>query len=360
MTSFTLDKNLHIRRIDELTAEEVAVWDQLLLADDLRRAFMSHRYARVVAETGGDVVVLVLYDTHTPCGFLPLQRIAGLRGKVGIFEPVGDVMTDYFGLIAADGVHIRIEKLLAATHGRVNAVLFSHLDETQSRFGLVGEEPRTGLRTWLCTSLGTSLETPASDYWVNLRKSDKKLVYDTERREKKLINEIGPVTFEWTSQNPASDMAWLIESKKAQYTRTGKGQAPLFDSRKVALLNRLLQSQEENCQGVLSALRCDKEIIAGHFGLRCYDMLHVWFPVYSPQYSIYSPGRVLFKYLLAAASHRGVRVFDRGEGDAQAKRDFANEEHSFTRGLWHVAGWKGLRVRVALGTFWRMSRWSGQ
>ncbi len=353
MTSFTLGKNLHIRRIDELTTEEVAVWDQLLLTDDLRRAFMSYRYARVVAETGGDVVVLVLYDIHTPCGFLPLQRIAGLRGKVGIFEPMGDVMTDYFGLVAADGVHITIEKLLAATHGRVNAVLFSHLDETQSRFGLAGEEQRTGLRTWL----GTSLDKPASDYWVNLRKSDKKLVYDTERREKKLINEIGPVTFEWVSQNPASDMAWLIESKKAQYTRTGKGQAPLFDSRKVALLNRLLQSQEENCQGVLSTLRCGKEIIAVHFGLRCHDMLHVWFPVYQTKYASYSPGRILFKHLFSAAAAEGIQVFDRGEGDTQAKRDFANETHHFSLGFWRVDGWSGLRARIILSVFWRLRRW---
>ena len=352
MTSFTLGKNLYIRRIDELTAEEVAVWDQLLLADDLRRAFMSYRYARIVAETGGDVVVLVLYDNHAPCGFLPLQRVAGLRGKVGIFEPVGDVMTDYFGLVAAAGTHLRIEKLLAATRGRVNAVLFSHLDETQVRFGLAGEEPRTGLRTWL----GTSLDKPASDYWVNLRKSDKKLVYDTERREKKLINEVGPVTFEWISQNPASDMTWLIESKKAQYTRTGKAQAPLFDSRKVALLNRLLQSSEENCQGILSILRCGEEIIAVHFGLRCHDMLHVWFPVYHPKYASYSPGRILFKHLFLAAAAEGIQVFDRGEGDTQAKRDFANETHTFSRGLWQVAGWRGLLARGVLSVAWRLGR----
>jgi CelD/BcsL family acetyltransferase involved in cellulose biosynthesis len=352
MTSFTLGNNLYIRRITELTAEEVAVWDQLLLADDLRRAFMSYRYARAVAETGGDVVILVLYDVHTPCGFLPLQRIAGLRGKVGIFEPVGDVMTDYFGIVAAHGLVIDSANLLAATCGRVNAVLFSHLDETQARFGLVGEEPRTGLRTWL----GTPLDNPASDYWINLRKSDKKLVYDTERREKKLINEVGPVTFEWTSQNPARDMAWLIESKKAQYTRTGKAQAPLFDGRKVALLNRLLQSQEKNCQGILSTLRCGEEIIAVHFGLRCHDMLHVWFPVYNPKYSSYSPGRILFKHLFSAAAAEGIQVFDRGEGDTQAKRDFANDTHTFTRGLWHVPGWRGLLARGVLSVAWRLGR----
>lgn len=351
MKLLTLGKNLFIRRIDELTSAEATAWDQLLMQGDLRRAFMSRHYVSAVAETGGDVVVLSLYGGSGPHAFLPLQRAAGMPGSAGIFEPVGGVMTDYFGIVAADGLVIDIAKLLAATQGRVNAVFFSHLDETQARFGLVGEEPRTGLRTWL--------GTPASDYWVNLRKSDKKLVYDTERREKKLINEVGAVTFEWASQNPASDMAWLVESKKAQYTRTGKAQAPLFDSRKVALLNRLLQSQEENCQGVLSALRCGEEIIAVHFGLRCHEMLHVWFPVYNPKYSSYSPGRILFKHLFLAAAADGIQVFDRGEGDTQAKRDFANETHTFARGLWHVAGWRGLLARGVLSVSWRMSRWLG-
>ena len=351
MKPLSLGKNLFIRRIDELTSEEAAAWDRLLMQDDIRRAFMSRSYASAVAEACRDVVVLILYEETIPCGFLPLQKAPGLCGTAGIFEPAGDVMTDYFGLVAADGLVINIAQVLAATQGRVNAVLFSHLDQTQARFGLVGEEPRTGLRT--------QLGTPASDYWINLRKSDKKLVYDTERREKKLINEVGTVTFEWASKNPANDMAWLIESKKAQYARTGKTQAPLFDGRKVALLNRLLQSQDENCQGILSTLRCGEEIIAVHFGLRCHDMLHIWFPVYNPKYSSYSPGRILFRHLFSAAAAEGIQVLDRGEGDTQAKRDFANETHSFSRGLWHVAGWRGLLARGALSLSWRMKRWLG-
>lgn len=351
MKSLIIGENLFIRRTDELTEEEAAAWDALLLQDDLRRAFMSRHYIRTVAETGGDVVVLILYDGRVPCGFLPLQKAAGMRGAAGVYEPVGDVMADYFGIVASNGLTINIAQLLAATRGRVNAVFFSHLDETQARFGLSGTETRAGLRTWL--------GTPAGDYWINLRKSDKKLVYDTERREKKLINEVGPVTFEWSSQNPAHDMAWLIESKKTQYTRTGKAQAPLFDSQNVDLLNRLLRSQEKDCQGVLSILRCGEEIIAVHFGLRCHDMLHVWFPVYNPKYSSYSPGRILFKHLFLAAAAEGIQVFDRGEGDTQAKRDFANETHTFSRGLWHVPGWRGLFARGVLSASWRMNRWLG-
>jgi len=89
--------------------------------------------------------------------------------------------------------------------------------------------------------------------------------------------------------------------------------------------------------------------------LRCHDMLHVWFPVYNPKYSSYSPGRILFKHILVVAAQHGIRLFDRGEGDTQAKREFSNEEHIFSYGLWHVAGWRGLRARIVLSAFWRIS-----
>lgn len=353
---FVLGQNFFIRRIrrlkNELTQEEMAVWDQLLLQDHVRRAFMSRHYAGAAAIAGSDVVVLVLYDQNLPCGFLPLQRISGLRGKAGIFEPVGGVMTDYFGLVAAPGVRIDIQQLLVATRGRVNAILFTHLDETQSVHGLTGEEPRIGLRALLVSSPAQA----ASEYWDQLRQSDKKLVYDTERGEKKLAKEVGPVTFEWISQKPAEDMVWMIAYKKAQYQRTGKAQAPLFEDRNVALLNGLLPLHEENCQGVLSVLRCGEKTIAVHFGLRCYDMLHYWFPVYDPQFATYSPGRILLKQLFSSAASQGVRFFDHGEGDTQAKRKFANETHQFYRGLWCTSGWRGLAARAVLSAYWRLHR----
>jgi CelD/BcsL family acetyltransferase involved in cellulose biosynthesis len=67
----------------------------------------------------------------------------------------------------------------------------------------------------------------------------------------------------------------------------------------------------------------------------------------------------LFKHLFLAAAAEGIQVFDRGEGDTQAKRDFANETHIFFRGLWHVAGWRGLLARGVLSASWRMKRWLG-
>lgn len=348
MNTYRLGETLFLRRIDELTTVEASAWDQLLLArEDLQRAFLSRAYIAAVAQTGRKVVVLVGYTAaHAPIFFLPVQRQPGLLGWLGLHEPAGDVMTDYFGIIAAEGTQVDMPALLTATRGAVNAVYFTHLDETQTAYGLKTDEYRMGLRT--------HLGNPPQDYWTNLRKSDKKLVYDTERREKKLVAEFGPLTFEWSSTRPESDLKWLIESKKSQYARTGKEQAPLFDSANVALLHSLLQSADTHCSGLLSVLRCGETIVAAHFGLRHGPLLHVWFPVYAPQFANYSPGRILFKQMFIGGAQNGVSLFDRGEGDNQAKRDFANEEHRFGRGLWYAFSLCGRLAHLAQRVAWKL------
>jgi CelD/BcsL family acetyltransferase involved in cellulose biosynthesis len=95
-------------------------------------------------------------------------------------------------------------------------------------------------------------------------------------------------------------------------------------------------------------------MVAAHFGLRCHETLHYWFPVYDPAYSTYAPGRILFRHVLEAIVQRGVTLIDRGEGDTQAKRDFANREHYFYRGLWNAGGAGALPARAALALIWRL------
>ena len=349
MTPLKLGSNLFIRDFSDLTAIECAAWDALLSNDaDLNRAFLSRIYAKAVEVALGRVLVVIIYQAGCPVCFLPVQRLAGVLGAVGIFEPVGGSMTDYFGAVATAAFNIAPQTMLDATRGHINAIVFTHLDQTQQKFGLSGDDPRTGLQTFLG-------ETPES-YWVDLRKVDKKLVSDTERREKKLINECGPITFEWASTTPEADLRWLIESKKGQYTRTGRELAPLFMEGNVKLLKELLQSTDVACGGVLSVLRCGDKIVAAHFGLRCRNLLHVWFPVYDHTFSQYSPGRILFKHLFAEGAKHGLSVFDRGEGDTPAKRDFANAEHFFYRGVWQATGLSGLIARVALSISWRLQR----
>jgi CelD/BcsL family acetyltransferase involved in cellulose biosynthesis len=350
MNGLRFGENLYFKRPNELSQEELAWWHKQVSADeDLRRAFLSSAYVLRLAETNANLRVLVHTGNQGPRFILPLQRTNGVLGRLGIFEPPGREMTDYFGAVAEPGVQINIESVLNATEGRINAILFSHLDESQTKFGLGGDEQRVGLRI--------RLPARPEDYWCNLRKTDKKLVYDTERREKKFLTEVGPLRFEWASLTPEADISWLIEAKRSQYVRTGKDSAPLFHRENAELLLSLLGSSSEQCRGQLSVLRSGERIVAAHFGLRCHEVLHVWFPVYEVSYSQYSPGRILFRNMFSAAAEAGVQMFDRGEGDNQAKRDFATEEHRFARGLWLASGVRGVLARAALGLAWRIDQW---
>lgn len=337
--------NFIARSIAGLAAPERAAWAALVEAHAANRhAFMAPAYAEAVAAVDPSAMVLVGYAGETPMCFLPLQRRADWAGRLGAYEPIGGVMSDYFGLVASPDLRIDISDALR--RGGLPVVVFTHLEAAQLQHGLQGVQPRIGLQTHIAA--------PVEEFWSRLRKSDKKFVGDTERRERKLIADHGEIRFELESSSPQADLQMLIELKCAQYTRTDKQQAPLFERRNVDLLFRLLDEKSPQCAGMLSTLKTGERLVAAHFGLRCHATLHYWFPVYDPAYSTYAPGRILFRRVLEAVAQRGVTLIDRGEGDTQAKRDFSNREHQFYRGLWSAGGLGTMPARAALALIWRL------
>lgn len=331
--------------VTELDASERAVW--LALVDrypDNRRAFMSLAYADAVAAVNASAIVMVVYEDTQPVAFLPLQRRPDIAGRCGVYEPIGGVMSDYFGLVSLPDFHLDLPSALRAC--RLPAVAFTHLETAQLQHGLPAEQPRTGLQT--------VIEPPVDEFWARLRQMDKKFVSDTERRERKLATDHGEVRFALESDQAEADLGMLVALKCEQYERTSKQQAPLFEQHNVALLQQLLAARSPQCSGVLSTLKCGERLVAAHFGLRCHETLHYWFPVYDPAFSSYAPGRILFRHVLEAVAQQGVTVIDRGEGDTPAKRDFANREHQFYRGLWSAGNVRSAGARAVLSLLWRL------
>lgn len=340
-------RQLLIKPLAELTIAETRAWEALVAAHAYcRKAFLSPVFAACVAKSNPQVFVIIGYIDGVPVWFLPIQRHTGWLGRFGVFEPLGGVMSDYFGAVAKPGAKFSPREIFEVPNGRFAASLFTHLDESQVNCGLTGIDPRVGLRT----RIGDSVE----DYWEDLRKKDKKLVYDTERREKKLIKEHGEIRFEWQSTDREKDLSSLIEKKRDQYARTEKFHAPLFLPANVALLEGLLTTASPSCEGVLSVLYCAQDLVAAHFGLRCHETLHVWFPVYDPKYAAYSPGRILLKNIINESAKRKIHILDRGEGDNQAKRDFSNEQHTYYRGFWIANSPRGYMAKVAAAIYWRI------
>lgn len=333
------------RPLQHLSPSEISQWECLLRANaDNRWAFLSPAYAQCVDRTISPVDVVMCWTGNNLIGVMALQRTSQWLGRLGIWEPAGGSMTDYFGLVSRPDVRIDWTSLLEGAG--LPCLYFTHLCQQQSSIGLAGDSPRKGLRTRVHPDGGAA-------HWAWLKVQDKKLVNDTDRRERKLETEHGALRFAVASTDPKTDLAELIELKNAQYARTGHQRGPLFAPRNVALLQRLLLVQCDDCMPRLSTLHVGEQLVAAHFGLQCGPVLHYWFPVYAPAFAAYSPGRILFKHILLSSQTLGIECIDRGEGDTPAKRDFATEEHLFYKGLVY-AGIYGKAVALAKRVQWRL------
>ncbi len=341
-------EHLRIQRknFDRLSPAELAAWSSLLRNSvSSRWAFLSPTYAAAVHECIGTVDALLCWRGDELAGVMPLQRAQGWLGRMGLRVPAGRQMSDYFGLLASPGVRLQWPALLKAAG--LPCLYFTHLDESQAANGLTGQAPRIGLRTRIHPDGGAA-------HWEHLRTQDKKLISDTERRERKLVAEHDALAFEMQTATPQEDLARLIALKNAQYQRTGHDGGALLDSANARLLQRLLSSTDTDCLPRLSVLRCSGQLVAAHFGLQCGAVLHYWFPVYDQRFAAYSPGRILYRHILSASDQHGVACIDRGEGDSAAKRDFANEEHMFYKGM-VTAGLWGQALRGIESVRWRLA-----
>ncbi|MCW2240903.1 GNAT family N-acetyltransferase [Azospirillum canadense] len=340
----------HVVSPADLTPSEVARWNELCVANPLLASpFLTFAYARVCAEVFHAVRVCVLTRGNEALGFFPFQFRSPTHRLLGLAERLGGELSDYFGLLAAPQLVLTASELLRSC--RLNALFFTHLDEAQAVHGLQGEQPETGLR----------IRMPAGGepYWEELRRSDKRFVNDTERRERKLVAANGELRFVFRHATPLPHLEFLLARKREQYERTNaKDSLATPSARK--LLAQLAQSDDALCRGVVSTLHAGDTWVASHFGLMCGGTLHYWFPVYNPELQSFSPGRLLLKSIIQMAPDLGITLIDRGAGDTQAKRDFANECHTFTRGLWTRATPQATAFQVALAAGWRLERLRGR
>jgi CelD/BcsL family acetyltransferase involved in cellulose biosynthesis len=230
----------------------------------------------------------------------------------------------------------------------LKSLAFTHLDESQLKNGLIGERPEVGHRI--------DFPQGGEAFWEDRASADKKFTSDTERRERKLIREHGPMRFMFSEENAKRSLDELIARKRAQYQRTQVADV-LSEKRSRDILHALCGTRDEQCSGVVSTLYAGDIWVASHFGLRCGSTLHYWFPVYNPELKAFAPGRILLKQIILGTQSHGLERIDRGAGDSVAKRDFATSQHFYHSGLWQRPGITALTHRAGLAIGWRMARY---
>lgn len=331
-------------RPSALKPEDIAKWRSFLQASpSLAAPFLSYDYVATAERCFPDVRVAKFAENGETVGYFPFEYASTLHRLAGIGQRVSGDLADYFGLVASPGTTVSTSALLRAT--RLKALYFTNLEEAQTSFGLGGEQPE----------IGTRIEFPEGGeaFWTNRRTLDRKFVGDTERRERKLIEEHGPLRFVFRHEDCAGELQKLVGAKRRQYARTGVID-PLASAAKRRFLAALAVGDGPDCHATLSTLHAGDQWIGSHFGLMYGSTLHYWFPVYNPQMRNFGPGRLLIKAIIDSAGQNGVKAIDRGAGDSPAKRDFATSQHAFLRGLWTRPGPTSLAYRAVLSVQWRL------
>jgi CelD/BcsL family acetyltransferase involved in cellulose biosynthesis len=332
-----------ILRPSELSAADIAAWDQFNTSTpSLTVAFLSYPYVLAAEKAFADVRVCRIEADGEPVIFFPFQYRSSVHRGFGIGQRLAGELSDYYGIIARPGIKIDSRGLLALS--KLNAILFTHLDDSQLAFGLSGQSPEPGHLV--------ELSRGAQAFWQTKRSLDKKFVLDTERRERRLVQDIGPILFQLQSTNLELEFDKLIHAKREQYARTKVGD-PLKDPSAKRFLRELLSASHPLCSGVLSTLYAGTTWVASHFGVRCDKTLHYWFPAYNPHLHSYGPGRLLFKKIIEQSEVLGISGIDRGAGDTSAKQDFSTGTHLYYRGLWHRNDFVSLMYRLGLSVLWK-------
>jgi len=331
--------------LSELSRQDIDAWDDLCLNHvDLESPFLSPHYALTVAACRDGVRVCVLENAERRRGYLPFQYRTRRHAALGAAERVGGEMTDYFGLVAPPEWTITSTTLLQLA--RLRYLSFTHLDESQLRYGLNGEQPEPGHQMQIENS---------TEYWEDVRRRHKNYVKNTERARRQIEAQFGPLRFTAVEAEWETELRQLLAYKSRQYRQTG-GTDMFATPWKRMLLERLVALRHKSCTGVLSTLYAGDTWIASHFGIRSERVLHYWFPVYNPSVSRFSPGHLLIKCLLDVSGELGIRLIDYGGGTAFYKSECCNRTHTFYRGVWSLGGVRSTISRIADAVRWRTER----
>jgi CelD/BcsL family acetyltransferase involved in cellulose biosynthesis len=282
--------------------------DWLALIDsnpDFASPFFTLEFTRSLAGARPDVFVLCLESGGRFVGFLPFQR-----DRAGVGRPLGLRISDFQGLIAAPNADWDVRSLLREAGLRVWH--FDHLLASQRSF-----DPfvlRHDESSFMDLSYGY-------DHYVNERKrAGSRFLSQLERKARKIEREIGPLRFEWhTDESEVFEALRAWKTAQREDTRTFN----VLDYDWVRdLLEKIRHDDTPEFGGVLSALYADDRLIAAHLGMRSRRVFHYWFPGFERSVSRHSPGGILLIHIAKRCAELGIERIDLGKGDERYKRSF--------------------------------------
>ena len=306
--SSALKVKANVIRTAQITDEIEIAWAQIRSSHvDYDSPYFSLDFVRAVDQIRSNVEIAVIRSQADQIiGFLPFQRMGHRKA-----EPVGGRLNDLHGIMSYPGLNFSTPNVLAQC--RLKSFQFHSSPSCLS----------DSLSDFVFRYQGTH-QIDLSSGWEPYRAWIRKHSSTVKRQGQKTraLEKTGEVEFEFDCLDPDA-LEELIALKRAKYQRTNT-----FDILSVKWASELLRkihlSSTGDLQGILSVIRLDGKMIAGHFGMTSGDMLHYWFPTFDVNFSRYSPGTELILRVAQSAAEKGFTTIDFGYGDDAYKFKFCN------------------------------------
>jgi len=328
-------------KIGELTPSQVDAWHRLHGCETaLKSPFTTYEFCKAVDKVRGNVFVSILEGRNKIQAIFPFERAHRLMP--GIARKPGGHLSDCFGIIG--NMHYPLDERELLKASELSVFSFDHLPLENN-----------GLPVWRGTvSNGIRVDVPSfAEYVARLQRVNKKFVKEVERHGHQLVQQFGPMDFQWQTLNPAFELERLIDRKRSQYLKSHRPDA-LKEQWARALLSELLSTKDENCEAILSTLYCGDTWVASNLALRSGELLHIWFPAFNRLLRRFGPGHILFLKLFEAAEARGVHQFDFGGGVVPYKRKYAGQEYPLFKGSLRRFNVLSLAHKVAQSLSWKL------
>jgi CelD/BcsL family acetyltransferase involved in cellulose biosynthesis len=303
-------------RPEELSPRDIGAWREITAQDRaLGSPYFSPDYSLAVASVRRDIEIALWRQGRELRAILPFHRRAFATGIA-----VGGSLNDYQALIAAPGVSLDAEAVLAGC--RLGAYDYRYWLSERVPTGAHWRE--TGLARYLDLSQGYQA------YFDERREAGVQELQKTLKKRRKLEREVGPIRFVAESDDPRV-MAAMKRWKTEQYRRTNHFEA-LSLSWIDQVVDAVFHRRGELFRGALSALYAGDTLVATHFGMRTDRVWHYWFPTHSADFAQYSPGMILALCVAEHAASIGVERIDLGKGDTRFKTSLGTDAFSVDGG----------------------------
>lgn len=301
--------NVELRAGRDLTPDDIAAWKSILANNPtLDSGYYRPELTLAAARVRNDVEVAIVSQGGKPEAFFPFQR-----GDNNCATAITGRLSEFHGMILPQDSTVDIREIVKACG--IRSWRFDHAPIWRKEL-----EPFAWARS---ESPYMDLSDGYDAYTEKLREGGSSAIKQTQRKQRKLAREVGPLRFEYDTDAPE---AWdaLVKWKSEQYVRTNTLDIFRYDWVH-DLLKSIRAEKSPEFSAPLSALWAGDQLAAVHLGLASSTAMQIWFPAYNRDLQNYSPGLVILLELASAAAEHGIQRIDFGKGEERYKYEFSTD-----------------------------------